>query len=195
MGVVRTGITFLLAAWLLPVAAARAQPGMVQPVAGAPGDASLDGAGDAYVVATPARRYGLGYVRGAGLGNYGVSAAMTAGKRLVPQVLLFGFHSDGQTGFAVAPAIQLSFVDNRQNSPFLAAGVQYHQLWFGDSSGNGLGGFMNLGWELFFGDRVAFQFGFGLNIKQTIVSDDGVVRMSQAPVFGLHWDAGLRVWL
>jgi hypothetical protein len=190
LGVVRTGI-FLLAVWLtVPVAVAHAQPGMVQPS----GDASIDGSGES-VVSTPPRRYGLGYVRGAGLGNYGVSAAMTAGKRLVPQILLFGFHSDGQNGFAIAPAIQLSFVDNRQNSPFLAAGVQYHQLWFGDGSGGGLGGFANLGWEIFFGTRVAFQFGFGLNIKQTIVANDGIVQMSQAPVLGLHWDAGLRVWL
>jgi hypothetical protein len=192
MGVVRTSVIFLLAVSLaVPAAVARAQPGMVQPSAVAVGDAS----DEAYVVRPPARRYGVGYVRGAGLGNYGVSAAMTAGKRLVPQVLLFGFHSDGQTGFALAPAIQLSFVDNRHSSPFLAAGVQYHQLWFGDSAGGGLGGFMNLGWELFFGDRVAFQIGFGLNIKQTIVASDGVVQMSQAPVLGLHWDAGLRVWL
>jgi hypothetical protein len=186
MGVVRSSI-LLLAVWLtVPVSAALAQPGMVEP--------TVDSSIDTSVVATPARRYGVGYVRGAGLGNYGVSAAMTAGKRLVPQVLLFGFHSGGQTGFAIAPAIQLSFVDNRQNSPFLSAGVQYHRLWFGDASGGGLGGFANLGWELWFGKRVAIQLGIGLNIKQTIVANDGLVRMSQAASFGLHWDAGIRYW-
>jgi hypothetical protein len=184
MGVVRTGILFL-AVWLTAaVSVAHAQPGMLEPTASV----------DASIAPAPSRRFGVGYVRGAGLGNYGVSAAMTAGPRLVPQVLLFGFHSDGQNGFAIAPAIQLSFVDNRQNSPFISAGVQYHRLWFGDGTAGGLGGFANLGWELWFGRSVAIQLGFGLNIKQTIVANDGLVRMSQAASLGLHWDAGIRYW-
>lgn len=181
LGVVRVNILLLAVVLMMPVAVVQAQPGMVEAV-------------DTPIVTEPPRSFGVGYVRGAGLGNYGLSAAMTAGKRLVPQVLVFGFHSDGQTGFAVAPAIQLSFVDNRQNSPFISAGLQYHRLWFGDASGGGLGGFANLGWELWFGKSIAFHFGFGLNIKETIVATDGVVRMSQAPSFGLHWDAGLRYW-
>jgi len=118
---------------------------------------------------------------------------MTAGKRRVPGVLVFGFHSDGQTGFAVAPAVQLSFVDNRQNSPFLTVGLQYHRLWFGDDAAGGLGGFANLGFELWLGKRVAFQPGFGLNIKQTIVPNDGLVPTSPAPVFRLHRAAALAV--
>jgi hypothetical protein len=178
VGIVRVGIVLLAVVLFVPVTVARAQPGMVEPT----------------LEPKPRERtYGVGYARGAGLGNYGASVAMTAGERLVPQVLVFAFNSDGQTGFAIAPTIQLSFVDNRHSSPFIAAGLQIHRLWFGDDAAGGLGGFANLGWELRW-EPIAIQLGIGLNIKETIVATDGVVRMSQAPVFGLHWDAGIRYW-
>jgi hypothetical protein len=178
VGVVRLEILLVAVVLAGPVAVAHAQPGMVEATP---------------VPTTPERTYGVGYARGAGLGNYGASLAMTAGKRLVPQLLVFAFNSDGQTGFALAPTIQLSFVDNRHSSPFVSAGLQIHRLWFGDDSAGGLGGFANLGWELRW-EPIAVQLGLGLNIKETIVASDGVVRMSQAPVLGLHWDAGIRYW-
>jgi hypothetical protein len=106
---------------------------------------------------------------------------------------VFGFHSVGERGFAIAPTLQHSFVDNRRSSPYIAVGGQYHRLWFGDASGGGLGAFANLGWELRF-EPIAIQFGLGLNIKQAIVATDGIVRMEQAASFGLHWDAGIRYW-
>ena len=143
---------------------------------------------------TARRQYAVGYMRGTGLGYYGASLAMAASPRVTPELHVFGFYDDGQRGMAVAPGVQLAFLEGYRNTPYIAGGVQYMQLWFGDVSGRGVGGFVTLGFEIRTQIGLAIQLGVGLHGRERIEGRDGAVMVSQRGNIGPHWDAGVRYW-
>lgn len=157
----------------------------------APREASADIEAE---TSTVRRQYAVGYMRGTGLGYYGASLAMAVSPRVSPEVHVFGFHDDGQRGMAVAPGVQLNVLEGYRNTPYIAGGVQYLQMWFGDASGRGVGGFVTLGFEIRTQIGVAIQLGVGLHGRERIEGSDGTVMVSQRGNFGPHWDAGVRYW-
>jgi hypothetical protein len=74
------------------------------------------------------------------------------------------------------------------------AGLQYTQLWIGNASGHGTGGFVSGGFAFRPGLGLSLELGIGAHARQHISAMDGIVTMKQAPVFSLHLDAGLRYW-
>jgi hypothetical protein len=142
----------------------------------------------------PRRELGVGYFRGTGLGYFGASLAKAWTSRVTPQLHVFGFFDDGSRGFAVVPAVKLSFLHGPRSSPFIAGGVQYLRMWFGDAAGGGFGGYGSFGYSLRFEPGIELELGVGLHLKQTIRGSDGVVSVAQRPTFGPHWDAGIRCW-
>lgn len=150
---------------------------------------------DTWATQHPMPRYAIGYQRGTGVpGNLGASVAFQAAPRVTPQLLVFALHSPNSGGFAVSPAIQLSVLDGYRNTPYAMAGFQYTQLWIGNGSGHGTGGFVSGGFALRPGLGLSFEFGIGLHATQHISAMDGIVTMKQSPVFSVHLDGGVRYW-
>jgi hypothetical protein len=147
-----------------------------------------------YSTQHPIKRFAVGYQRGTGLDNYGASFALSATQQLTPQVLVFALHDDGGTGIAVSPALQASVLDGYRHTPYVMAGLQLTQLWIGNASGRGVGGFATGGFAFRPGYGVSIELGIGLHAKQHITTTDGIVTMKQQAAFGLHWDGGVRFW-
>ncbi|HEY5920133.1 MAG TPA: hypothetical protein VIV11_00625 [Kofleriaceae bacterium] len=162
-------------------------------------DSMGGGAAPGQVIATsppsePRWDFGVGYLRGTGLGNFGVSAAMAWMRRVTPQLHVFGFFDDGSRGFAVVPALKLTSREATRSTAFVTFGVQYMRMWFGDATGGGFGGYGTIGYSFRFGPGFELELGVGLHGKPTIRGTDGVVSVVQQSTFGVHLDAGLRYW-
>lgn len=157
--------------------------------------ARADDTVETYATQHPMPRYAVGYQRGTGVpGNLGASIALQAAPRVTPQVLVFALHSPNTWGVTLSPAIQLTVLDGYRNTPYVMAGFQLTQLWIGNGSGHGTGGFVSGGFAFRPGLGLSLELGLGAHLREHISAMDGIVTMKQAPVFSLHLDGGLRYW-
>jgi hypothetical protein len=196
---VRTRAMLLAAALVAPAGAPHAEPTPRETTAALAPTDDDNSASDApgmvqTTAAAPRRAFGAGYYRGTGLGFLGASLAMEWKSRITPQLHVFGFFDDGSRGFAVVPAVKLSVLEGPRSTPFVAGGVQYLRMWFGDVAGGGFGGYGTVGYSLRFQPGFELELGIGLHGKQTIRGSEGLVSVKQRPTFGPHWDVGLRYW-
>ncbi len=151
---------------------------------------------DTYATRHPMPRYAVGYQRGTGVpGNLGASVAFQAAPRVTPQLLVFALHSPNSYGFTLSPAIQLAVLDGYRHTPYVMAGFHYTQLWIGNASGHGTGGFASGGFAFRPGLGLSIELGIGLHATQHISATDGIVTMKQAAVFSVHLDGGVRYWV
>ncbi len=139
----------------------------------------------------------IGYVRGQGLGNFGVSAAYTIGPLELGSAL-FARVGDGERGVAIAPMLRLNVAHLRRTSTTFASTAyvevapQVVLTSFGGVTASGTGLSATVGYELRFANRLALFVGLGLHSRGVVAGRDGELNVTQASEFGPHIDAGLR---
>ena len=162
------------------------------------GAAVAESNADAPIDAEPHRNVAVGYVRGQGLGNFGIAAAYTMGPVEVGAAI-FARCSDNDRGAGLAPTLRLNFAHigratatTHASSLYLEASPQLVLTSLSGVAAKAWGLSATLGYELRFPNRIGVHLGLGLHGRTALQASDGILAARQAGVFGPHIDAGLR---
>jgi hypothetical protein len=139
-----------------------------------------------------ARKIGVGYKIGNGIGFAGGDVVL----RLVPHVV-FDFQAsyasiDGMTGYGLAPTVQLQLKDVG-HTPYLGVGIQYANLSDADRGGYATGFVANAGYEWRFASGVGVLVGGGVQDLGKVHVTKGIAA-SDGNSGGVHFniEAGVR---
>lgn len=138
----------------------------------------------------PAKRIGIGYKAGNGIGFSGGDLIIGVLPHLVLDVQVAAV-SGFDSGFAVAPAVQ-GYLYPRTSSPYIGAGVQHIRISLGDVKANGTGYFANLGYEWRWDHGLGILVGGGVQYLDEITATNGTQSASVGGGFNPNIELGLR---
>jgi hypothetical protein len=146
--------------------------------------------------APPAKRVGIGYKVGNGLGFIGGDILIAPVEHLVLdlQANYFSYSTSGSTasGYGLAPAVQGRLNAGQVSSPYLGAGYLYARLTLGNVTSSGSGFFVNAGYEWRWVSGLGIIVGGGLCRLSELTATDGITTIHRAGGFGPNIEAGLR---
>ena len=178
--------------WIISLTAACATGGFGMSNAVAEADA------DEPAEVAPHRNVAVGYVRGQGLGNFGVAAAYTV-RSVEVGAAIFPRFSKHDRGAGLAPTVRLNFAHigratatTHASSLYLEASPQLVLTSLSGVGAKAWGLSATLGYELRLPNRLGVHLGLGWHGRTALQASEGILGVRQASVSGPHIDAGFR---
>jgi len=148
-------------------------------------------------VTPPEKTLGIGYKLGNGIGFLGGDVIVHP----IPHLTfdLYGTYfqlkaSTGETGsgWAAAPAVQYHLFAGQRSSPYAALGMQYVHLAIAGATGDGYGGYANVGYEWKWRFGLGIQLGAGVQYLTKATATSGQMTITTGGQVAPNLELGVR---